>query len=595
MESPRTEPKVFASYQDYLRSVSLEGLRPLVLAAAIYFAIAMIMLVRLAPPQWLAWLLLQKAIYMVLAFLFARHLKSGHFPLQRAETYSGLVLLMCLSSALITAAAGLPGPFSAYTAVLLLGIAMCEVSWGRAASFWLLIWAAWLAVFHSASFDQLLHEFSKLVGIQLIALPAFALRLRIARKQYQLVTELGQALERSELTRQSLDAAVEERTAELKAANLEQFRLQDQLVQSQKMESLGRLAGGVAHDFNNFLTVILGNLELIRSSELKDEDRQEYILDAESAVKRAAEVTGHLLAFSRKEVLNMRPVKIQNVVQESLRMVERLIGEDIQLISKLKCAGVRVEGDRSRLHQVLLNLVVNARDAMPGGGRLLIELNQHGKEVLLQIKDTGCGIDQSIQKRILEPFFTTKPVGQGTGLGLSTVDGIVSMHSGRLSIQSQPGQGTTVTICLPIAAMSGQESLGRSTDSLRKSGQGRILLVEDNDQVRALTARVLKLLGYQVQALENGERALDWLKLHPEYDLLITDAVLPGIDGARLAEAVHQRLPKLPVLFISGYADDRLSHCGISKGENNFLAKPFSPAQLQSKLQDILTGELANH
>lgn len=587
VSAQRSETTVFSSYRDYLRSQSLEALRPLVLAAATYFAIAMVLLVRFAPKAFLGLLLLQKAVYLGLALLFARHLKQGRYPLSRLETYSVLVLVMCLSSALVTAWAGLRGSFSAYSAVLLLGISMIEVSWRRAGAFWSVVWLAWLFVYRTSPQDQVLLEFSKLVGIQLVAIPALGMRLRMTRKQYRLIEELRDALVQSERARQGLDAAVEERTAELRGAHQEQGRLQEQLVQSQKMESLGRLAGGVAHDFNNFLTVILGNLELIRS-DLPEEDRQDFIRDAESAVNRAVEITGQLLAFSRKEVFRVEPVKIQSVVQDSLRMVERLIGEDVQLLPKLECPGVLVEGDRMRLQQVVLNLAVNARDAMPNGGKLLVDLTRQGSAVLLKVSDTGCGMDEQTQKRILEPFFTTKPVGQGTGLGLSTVDGIVSMHSGQLSVTSQPGRGTTFTVSLPIASLAGSDSLSRSRAVLCKSGSGRILLVEDDDQVRRLTSRLLVLLGYEVQALADGEKTLAWLDSHQDYDVLITDAVMPGMDGGKLAEEVFKKLPNLPVLFISGYADDRLSHCGIAQGAGNFLAKPFTPAQLQAKLQDIL-------
>lgn len=587
MLGERVQTKVFSSHRDYLRSLSLEGLRPLVLAAASYFAVAMILLIRFAPPHLLGWLLLQKSVYVVLALKFSRHLKQGRFPLRRSEAYSGLVLLMCLSSALFTAGAGLHGSFSAYSAVLLLGISMVEVSWKRASAYWSLVWIAWVAVYHSRPFDQGLLEFSKLVGVQLVAVTALGLRLRMALKQYQLIEDLAEALTQSELTRQSLDAAVEERTAELRSANQEQIRLQDQLIQSQKMESLGRLAGGVAHDFNNFLTVILGNLELLRS-ELTEGDRVLFLSDAESAVNRAAELTGQLLAFSRKEVFQVEPVKIQTLVQDSLRMAERLLGEDIRLQARLECAGVLVEGDRTRLQQALLNLIVNARDAMPGGGQLFIELLREGSRVLLTVRDTGCGMDETTQKRVLEPFFTTKPVGHGTGLGLSTVDGIVSMHSGKLTIASKLGEGTTFTIFLPVASVMGSDSLGRKRGQLDQSQSGRVLLVEDDDQVRTLTARLLRLLGYQVQALPDGDTTLAWLETHKEYDLLITDAVMPGMDGGKLADAVQAILPKLPVLFISGYADDRLSHCGIAQGSGNFLAKPFTPAQLQAKLLEVL-------
>lgn len=581
------EPEV-SSYQDYLRRSILDGLRPLVMAAAVYFAIAMILLLRFAPKEWLHWLLLQKALYIALALAFVRHLQSGRYPLSRSESYTGLVLVMCLSSALLTAWAGLHQSFSAYSAVLLLGVSMCEISWRRAGVYWSTVWLAWLVVYHAAPQNQALLEFSKLFGIQLVAIPAMGLRLRMTRKQYSLIVELASALRQSEQIRQTLDAAVEERTAELRAAHEKQVRLHEQLIQSQKMESLGRLAGGVAHDFNNFLTVILGDLELIRC-DLPEGERLEFIMDAESAVQRAAEVTGQLLAFSRKEVLQLHPIRIQSVVQDALRMVERLIGEDIQLCSRLDCPEVQVAGDRMRLQQVLINLVVNARDAMPGGGRLSIELEQRDNQVVLRVIDTGCGMDKETQQRILEPFFTTKPVGQGTGLGLSTVDGIVSMHLGQLQVESEPGQGTCVSVLLPVVATAEADSTKVKRGTLLGSAQGRVLLVEDDEQVRSLTSRVLRMLGYEVQALADAAKTLQWLETNRNFDLLITDVIMPGLDGGRLAQAVRQKIPNLPVLFISGYADDRLAQCGIKPEEENFLGKPFTPAQLQRKLSELLS------
>lgn len=584
-----TESEV-SSYQNYLRRSILEGLKPLVLAAAIYFAIAMLLLVRFAPRDWLPWLLLQKALYIALAIAFVRHLQSGRYPLSRSESYTGLVLVMCLSSALLTAWAGLHESFSAYSAVLLLGIAMCEISWRRAGAFWSTVWLAWLLVYHAAPQNQVLLEFSKLFGIQLVAIPAMALRLRMTQKQYSLVVELASALRQSEQIRQTLDAAVEERTAELREAHEKQVRLHEQLIQSQKMESLGRLAGGVAHDFNNILTVILGDLELIRC-DLPESERLEFVMDAESAVQRAAEVTGQLLAFSRKEVLRLHPIQIQAVIQDGLRMVERLIGEDIQLCSRLDCPDVQIAGDRMRLQQVLINLVVNARDAMPEGGRLSIELEQRDNFAVLRVTDTGCGMDRETQQRILEPFFTTKPVGQGTGLGLSTVDGIVSMHLGQLQVESEPGKGTSMSVLLPIVAHTEVDSTKIRRGTLVGSAQGRVLLVEDDEQVRNLTSRVLKMLGYEVCVQADADKTLKWLEGNRDCDLLITDVIMPGLDGGRLAQAVRQRIPNLPVLFISGYADDRLAQCGITPEEENFLGKPFTPAQLQRKLSEVLSAK----
>ncbi|MFN8611543.1 MAG: ATP-binding protein [Vulcanimicrobiota bacterium] len=577
------------SPRDYLRSVGIDGLRPLVIAAGFYFTFATAVVVTTLQTPYLPLLVLQKCLYIVGAFFFARHLGRRQFPLERYDLYSPLVLTACLTSGLCTALAGLTTPFSVYATVLLLGISFAEVSWPRAIFSWCVVWACWLAVFHNLPPREFVPELSKLVGIQLLSVPAMTLRISQALRHFKLVSELAAALEESEKMRQTLDSRVEQRTAELHAAHKDQERLQDQLMQSQKMESLGRLAGGVAHDFNNLLTVIMGNLELIRTVTSDNSESREYVDDAESAVKRAAEVTGHLLAFSRKELLKVRPINLQKLLEDSLKMVQRLIGEDIQLDSSLHCPDVQVEGDGMRLQQVLLNLVVNARDAMPSGGKLTIRLQQERPgEVIWSVSDTGCGMEHATAQRIFEPFFTTKPLGEGTGLGLSTVHGIVSMHSGKVTVTSQPGQGTTFTVTLPCLLQEGPGSLSGSHRPQPNQASGRLLLVEDDDQVRALTSRVLRLFGYQVQAFSSGDKALSWLSQQQPCDLLITDAVMPGMDGGRLAQSAQQLRPELPVLFISGYTDDRLSPFGISRGEGNFLAKPFTPAQLQNQIAEIL-------
>ena len=603
MEPRLSLGKALGTEMDYLRSVSLEGLRPLVAAAIGYFLVAMFSLFWLAPPRYLPFLVAQKSLYILLGVVFFRHLRAGKFPLKRFDLYSTLVVLVCLSSGLFTALSGASGPFAVYCCVLILGVAMNEISGPRASGSWALIWACWALVYHSLPTHALLLEFSKLMGIQLLALPALALRIRISRRQYRLIQKLEEALHDSEQTRQGLDQAVEARTQQLQMAyeelslstqerermTLLQEELQLQLLQSQKMESLGRLAGGVAHDFNNLLTVILGNLELLKLTDRKGAEFEELVEDARTAGKRAAEVTGHLLAFSRKQVMKVKPLRIQSEIQDSLKIVERLIGEDIQLSVRLNCSQGVVEADPSRLQQVLMNLVVNARDAMPNGGKLEIGLREVGGEIELTVKDTGCGIDPSVQPRIFEPFFTTKGVGEGTGLGLSTVHGIVKMHSGRLTVQSKPGQGSTFSIYLPSFGSPASDSQGSSLVTAG-GNSGRVLLVEDDDQVRNLTTRLLQIFAYTVKGLESGEKALRWLETEPNYDLLITDAVMPGMDGGKLGQAVQTKLPHLPVLFISGYTDDRLCRFGIHRGECNFLAKPFSPAQLQTAVAEILKG-----
>lgn len=267
-------------------------------------------------------------------------------------------------------------------------------------------------------------------------------------------------------------------------------------------------------------------------------------------------------------------------------MIERLLSEDIKLVVALRCPDSVVSGDSAQLQQVLLNLAVNACDAMPKGGLLHIELYQENSDIVLRISDTGTGIPPEIQQRIFEPFFTSKPVGKGTGLGLSTVHGIVSMHNGTIEVSSRPGDGATFVVRLPAhRAHLDDSSDNRALPTV--SGSGRIVLVEDDAQVRALAVRALEKAGYQVRSFENGNALLDAPQELADCDMLVTDVVMPGIDGASLARQALSQRPDLPVLFMSGYADDKLSAFDLDHGLG-FLAKPFTPLELQATVSHAL-------
>jgi signal transduction histidine kinase len=582
--------------------VAFAGLFTVFAAASAYFVVIISVMVMTAPVEVLPYLLVQKLGYLAVLIGLTLGIKSGRFPVRSYDKLFTCLLILCLSSPLFSAAAGITSRFGTYGSILILICAMMAVSFRQALWDWALIWGAWLWVSHSLPEPIFVDEITKLVGIQLLAVPALHIRLGLYHRQFGLIRELADSLQQSEQIRADLDRAVAGRTEQLQMAYeelrlstqeresmaQEREKLQEQLQQSQKMESLGRLAGGVAHDFNNLLTVIMGNLELAERTSPEEEDWKELVQEATVAARRAAEVTSQLLAFSRKQVMNVKQLKVQQVVQDSLRMVQRLLGEDIQLDVNLTCPGAVVEGDTSRLQQVLLNLVINARDAMPAGGRLSITLREIGGDVELQVSDSGCGIDPALHGRIFEPFFTNKPFGEGTGLGLATVDGIVSMHSGRIEVDSQPGQGATFRVYLPCYNVHLRESSSSRRISPAVPGLGSILLVEDDDQVRNLALRVLRLSGYQVKAVESGEKALQCMAVDASFDLLVTDVVMPGIDGGKLAEAVREKKSDLPVLFMSGYTDDRLSAFGISRGECDFLAKPFTPAQLHRSVSEIL-------
>jgi len=386
-------------------------------------------------------------------------------------------------------------------------------------------------------------------------------------------------------------------------AEEQENRLRNQLEQAQKMESVGQLAGGIAHDFNNLLTAILGYCELILNDE-KASHRSE-IEEIKHAGDRAAALTRQLLAFSRKQVLQLELLDLNAVVLNMETMLRRLIGEDVRLMSTLTSEIGRVKADRSQIEQVLLNLSVNARDAMPGGGVLRIETsnvdaaelpgaadapNAAGRFVVLTVSDTGCGMDSETQSRVFEPFFTTKPKGKGTGLGLATVYGIVKQSGGFISFSSELQKGTSFRVYLPRA----DEPLSKKARSgahpaAQPTGTETILMVEDDDGVRNLACRVLTLLGYTVLCAESGDRALDLARDHKgTIDLVLTDVVMPEMSGReverRLADAGHAAR----VLFMSGYTDDAVLQYGVQEAGVAFLQKPFTPGALARKVREVL-------
>ena len=378
-------------------------------------------------------------------------------------------------------------------------------------------------------------------------------------------------------------------------------RLEDQFRQAQKMEAVGQLAGGIAHDFNNLLTIITGYCQLILRSMRSDDPQTERVQEILRAGERSASLTRQLLTFSRKQVLAPKVLSLNEVIYDTEKMLHRLIGEDIQLTTSLHPRLHNVRVDPGQIEQVLLNLAVNARDAMPEGGSLLIETKnvELGAEhstgdapansyVLLTVSDTGKGMTEDIKHRIFEPFFTTKGNGQGTGLGLAVVHGIIKDSDGYIEVESNGQSGTTFSIYLPHSA-----DVVRSAthDSLAPAPDGTetILLVEDEAVVRALSREVLEDSGYKVLEAADVDRALH---LSGEYKgkihLLVTDVVMPGIAGPALAERIVKRFPEIKVLFVSGYTDDAVVKYGVLHDEVNFLQKPFSPDALANKVRDVL-------
>jgi two-component system, cell cycle sensor histidine kinase and response regulator CckA len=386
-----------------------------------------------------------------------------------------------------------------------------------------------------------------------------------------------------------------------------QRKLENQLLQAQKMEAVGQLAGGVAHDFNNLLTVIMSYSSLLLSDEETAESVKGDIQEISNAAERAASLTRQLLAFSRKQVLQMRAVNVNEIVANVEKMLHRLIGEDISLTTRLAPDLALIRADPSQLEQVLLNLAVNARDAMPGGGNLIIttdnaelsdeQLDRHlgaaaGNYVMLSVTDTGGGMTKEVQRHLFEPFYTTKEAGKGTGLGLATVHGIVKQSGGDVYVYSEVGHGTTFKIYFPRLSESAEADIGPAGNAaIPPRGSETLLLAEDDDVLRALGARVLGALGYKVLVARTGAEAL---RIVAEYDgtidLIATDVVMPGMNGSHLVEKVLEARPGIRVLFMSGYTDDEVMRRGVIDGQTAFLQKPFTPDLLAQKVRGVLDG-----
>jgi len=407
------------------------------------------------------------------------------------------------------------------------------------------------------------------------------------------------ALERRQLV--LAKAAAEQR---LRAEEEALRQAQHQLLQSQKMEAIGRLAGGVAHDFNNLLSVIEGHGELLRAEVGKEMPGRKRVEEILWAAARAASLTRQLLAFTRQQVMELRVLRLGDVVGEARHMLERVIGEDVTLTVVAPKDLWRVRADPNQIVQILLNLAVNARDAMPRGGTLAIalanaELDDRyaashppctaGPFVMLSVSDSGLGMDAETQRRVFEPFFTTKKPGVGTGLGLSTVYGIVKQSGGFIWVTSEEGRGTTFEIYLPRVDETETEVAATPPPSPPSAATGRILLVEDDPGVRGLMAELLEAKGYTIRSAGSPAEALAWAEGSNELvDLLVTDVVMPGIGGRDLAHRLAALRPGLRVLFVSGFAADVLTRQGEIGPGRRFLSKPFSGAALLKSVAEAL-------
>lgn len=468
-----------------------------------------------------------------------------------------------------------------------------------------------LMTHHGGSEQTGSSQFSALLGnvtflerpfhpVTLISLVSTALRGR--RRQYEArdrLVDLSESELRLQRTLETLEQQVEERTAQLR-------HNEDALRQSQKMEAVGQLTGGIAHDFNNMLTGIIGSLELLRRrvSRGKLDDLDSLIDLGVTSANRAAGLTHRLLAFSRRQSLDSKPVEINQLVTAMGELLQRSINESIALDMRLTDAPWTAEADPNQLESALLNLVINARDAMPNGGNLTVETsNRHldsvftaaygtlkpGDYVELSVSDTGCGIPESVMGRVFDPFFTTKPIGQGTGLGLSMIYGFARQSHGHVTIHSVVGKGTTVSLFLPRFV--GEIIANQPTDPallpLAIAGE-TVLIVEDDPAVRVLVSAVLKELGYAFVEAGDANTAVPIIESEQRIDLLISDVGLPGMNGRQLAEIGRQLRPELKVLFITGYAEHAAVRGGFLDPGMQLITKPFTFDLLTAKVREMI-------
>ena len=449
-------------------------------------------------------------------------------------------------------------------------------------------------------------EALRVIQASRVDLPLIVVSGRIKQADILAALKAGAAdhLTRGRLMR--LNAAVER---ELRAAKLrrERSRLEEQFRQAQKMEAVGRLAGGVAHDFNNLLTVITGYSDLLLASRDLNDPQRAALEEVRRSAERGGQLTHQLLAFSRRQPLEPHIVRVNELILQMEKMLRRLIGEDLELITIPAASRDAVEADAGRLEQVIMNLVVNARDAMPDGGKLTLETGtvqlsesysarqlgvKPGQHVTISISDTGVGMDEDTQSHLFEPFFTTKNPGRGTGLGLATAYGIIRQSGGAIGIVSELGKGTTARIYLPVAEARVEAVPQEIAAPESLTGAETILLVEDEARVRKLILDVLSARGYRVLEATRGREAVRLAAAHKgPIHLAVVDVVMPGMSGPDVIRRIQPGHPDVRVLYISGYTDEAILHHGIPASGAAFLQKPFLPDVLARKVREVLDAQ----
>ncbi len=538
-------------------------------------------------------------------------IRSGRLREEQAHAAAtGLILL--IASNILLAMWLLRAPYHAvYICVLLVGAGAGMSSIGWAAVSTALLWALTVPVLVAASDWAITLRYVAMMGAtSAVALSLVAIRVRNLRVVTRL-TELDQQQRRAlNDALADLDAKVLQRTEELRAANAalqtqmderaraehEARLLGEQLLHAQRLESLGRLAGGVAHDFNNLLTVIDGNLSLVLE-DLPPGASREPVEDALSASERAGHLTRELLAFGRKQVMERTVFDVGQRIEDIARMLQRVLGERVALHVRTDERDLWVSADPNQIEQILMNLTVNARDAMPDGGECFIDVARavvgNAPFIRIRVRDTGMGMDAATKERIFEPFFTTKGAGAGTGLGLSTAYGVVQQHGGSISVESSPGAGATFDVLLPAAEDAALAADGAASAGASTSGTETVLLVEDEEGVRRVAERFLRHQGYDVHVASSGFEALEIAaRLGRPIDLLFTDVMMPAMSGRELAERLRLAQPDLKVLFVSGYTGDYLqTQTGELPAGTHLLYKPYELGRTARLIRGILEGQ----
>jgi signal transduction histidine kinase/CheY-like chemotaxis protein len=594
-----------------LGEIALDGLRPAAFTVGMLFLFFAIYNATTFSSAGSNWLVACDVAIVALGFGLLWASRRFTFSAQRVHVAAAVVSLAVLADILLAASIGACPYFTIYVVVLIVSSAGSVVytRWAVAiASAELVGWA--LTAFHLMSRDEIIRNGLIVMSSLAAAFIVHVGRVRALARIRQLRAgdiereiALKNALADADEARRGLDKKVSERTIELRSELDERKRLEEQLRHSQKMEAVGRLAGGVAHDFNNLLTVIRMSVEALVDVAANDADAQEAIDDARDATNRAADLTHDLLAFARKQTLDRKDVGVADILHGMERMVRRVMPASIKLVVDIAEDAGQVLADKNQIEQVLLNLAINACDAMGDRGTLSVRADttmvsskeaaqRHvtpGSYVRLAVTDTGTGIDEKTLAAIFEPFFTTKEVGRGTGLGLAVAHGIVAQHGGQIEVESEVGKGSTFIVLLPRSRPSIRE-VAVDTPLPPKSRNGEtVLLVEDEPAVRRAVQRTIERLGYRVLPANDGEDALRIAESLNEIDLLLSDVVMPGIDGPELASRLRARWPDLRVLFLTGYSSNRLARSDAVGPGDRVLQKPYQVGELARAMRGMLS------